>query len=55
MNLFRGREGASQYQDKQVSTRELLNNGTNTLIEEINAKRKRDQELLSGENCYASQ
>ena len=35
-------------EEKQVSTRELLNGSAQDLIEEVNAKRKRDSTLLAG-------
>ena len=34
--------------EKQVSTREILDRNVQDLIEEVNAKRKRDTTLLAG-------
>ena len=40
--------GDQLLEEKQVSTRELLNRSAQDLIEEVNAKRKRDTTLLAG-------
>lgn len=40
--------GGQLLEEKQVSTRELLNRSAQDLIEEVNAKRKRDSTLLAG-------
>lgn len=37
---------------KQLSSRELLNSSLQGLIDEINAKRKRDSSLLSGKEAF---
>lgn len=40
--------GDQLLEEKQVSTRELLNRSAQDLIEEVNSKRKRDTTLLAG-------